>query len=371
MARYKRRPTNLDLLPGLFDDTADVDSSQMQNVASVERPKVKPERKPRQQPVPEGPRFINAPSPYDSLRPDNQQAPQPRADDDNLAHLATLPAIKTMKFISFGSGSSGNCSYLGSEHGGILIDAGVDPSYVVTTLRNNGIDMRDVGGIILTHDHGDHVRYAYSLLRANRHLRLYCTPKTLNGILRRHNISRRIKDYHQPIFKEFPFHLGPFSITPFEVSHDGTDNVGFFIEGSNQTMAIATDMGYVTPRADFYLRQANHMMIEANYDMKMLLNGTYPEYLKARIMGRSGHMDNVATARYLAEIYNPALRSIFLCHLSHDNNNPEIALQTITSALTEAGVNVTPLTGAHLDDDSTVQLSALPRFEATAAIILR
>ncbi|MDE5968652.1 MAG: MBL fold metallo-hydrolase, partial [Muribaculaceae bacterium] len=228
-----------------------------------------------------------------------------------------------------------------------------------------------VGGIILTHDHGDHVRYAYSLLRANRHLRLYCTPKTLNGILRRHSISRRIKDYHQPIFKEFPFHLGPFSITPFEVSHDGTDNVGFFIEGSNQTMAIATDMGYVTPRADFYLRQANHMMIEANYDMKMLLNGTYPEYLKARIMGRSGHMDNVATAQYLAEIYNPALRSIFLCHLSHDNNTPEIALQTITSALTEAGVNVTPLTGAHLADDSTVQLSALPRFEATAAIILR
>lgn len=290
---------------------------------------------------------------------------------DSIEPLTSTRPVATLRFISFGSGSSGNCSYLGNDRFGILIDAGIDPTKVYQELERNCIDIRTIGGIILTHDHGDHVRYAYTLVRRNRHLRIYCTPATLNGMLRRHNISRRIRDYHQPIFKEFPFHLSDFVITPFDVSHDGTDNVGFFISAGEHKFVVATDMGTVTERADYYIRQANHLMIESNYDLTMLLNGRYPEYLKARIMAEKGHMDNAATAAYLKNIYTPSLRNIFLCHLSHDNNTPETALSAVCSAL--RGIGIEPGDGSEsiASRNAPVQVSALPRFDSTGVIVLR
>lgn len=290
---------------------------------------------------------------------------------DNLAPMLSTSATNTLRYISFGSGSSGNCSYLGNDRFGILIDAGIDPSKIYSEFDRNGIDIRSIGGIILTHDHGDHVRYAYAMVRRQRHIRIYCTPATLNGMLRRHNISRRIKDYHQPIFKEFPFHLSDFVITPFEVSHDGSDNVGFFISCGDHKFVVATDMGVITPRADHYIRQANHLMIEANYDLNMLLNGRYPEYLKARIMAEKGHMNNETTASYLKEIYTPALRNVFLCHLSHDNNMPQIALDAVGNALRSRGITVGDGSGSIASRDADIQVSALPRFDSTGIIVLR
>lgn len=272
------------------------------------------------------------------------------------------PSLKPLVFISFGSGSSGNCAYLGDEHGGFLIDAGVDAEKVTDTLRRHGIPMSAVAGIVLTHDHSDHVRFAYPLLRHNRHMALYCTPRALNGLLRRHNVSRRIKDYHRPIYKEFEFQLGSFLITPFEVSHDGTDNAGFFITHSEgrHAFAVATDLGCITPRVDHYMRRACYIMLEANYDLDMLMTGRYPEYLKRRIADVRGHLDNADTARFLADILTPALRNVFLCHLSLDNNTPEKALEAVGGALGIAGDG----------SGEGLSLAALPRFEASPLYLL-
>ncbi len=285
--------------------------------------------------------------------------------------LLTPKPISRLKFISFGSGSSGNCAYLGNERYGILIDAGVEPDRIYDKLLHNGVTMDMIGGIILTHDHGDHIRYAYNIVRKHRHMRIYCTPRTLNGILRRHNVSRRIKDFHQPIFKEFTFNLSDFSITPFETSHDGSDNVGFMIEFEDQKFVVATDMGTITERADFYIRQANHLMIEANYDLQMLINGPYREYLKARILSPTGHMDNQATAQYLGRIYSSALRNVFLCHLSQDNNLPEIALEAVVSAFRNLGLKVGDASGSVSSRDANIQVLALPRFDSTATLVLK
>lgn len=285
--------------------------------------------------------------------------------------LPTPKPASRLKFISFGSGSSGNCAYLGNERFGILIDAGVEPERIYDKLLHNGVTMDSIGGIILTHDHGDHIRYAYNIVRKYRHIRIYCTPRTLNGILRRHNVSRRIKDFHQPIFKEFAFNLSDFSITPFETSHDGSDNVGFMIEFEGQKFVVATDMGTITERADFYIRQANHLMIETNYDLQMLINGPYREYLKARILSPVGHMDNQATAQYLGRIYTPALRNVFLCHLSHDNNLPEIALDAVVSAFRNLGLKVGDASGSVTSRDADIQVLALPRFDSTATLVLQ
>ncbi len=301
------------------------------------------------------------------------KSPKCDFDTDRSHIIAPLGEIKTPEqvyLISFGSGSSGNCTYIGTRSNGILIDAGVDDKHVGSELLRNGIDIDAVKGILLTHDHGDHIRYAYSFLRNRKKWGLYCTPKVLNGILRRHNISRRIKDYHHPIYKEFPFELGGFTITAFDVSHDGTDNAGFFIQKDSFHFALATDLGSIGPRVDYYMKQASHIMIETNYDLDMLQRGRYPEYLKSRIIADNGHLDNKVTASYLSHIFNPGLRHIFLCHLSKDNNTPEIALASVTSALNAIGVTVGDCSNSPESLLAGVQVMALPRFESTGLITL-
>ena len=288
-----------------------------------------------------------------------------------LAPLADerLERPERLRFVSFGSGSVGNCAYLGTPSAGLLLDAGVDNNKVEAAFADNGINPDTIAGILLTHDHSDHVRYAYALLRRHRAWKLFATPKAMNGLLRRHSISRRIADYHHPIYKEFPFECGPFRITAFETSHDGTDNAGYFIEAMGTTFVLATDTGTITSRADHYIRQAHHLMIEADYDADMLRRGPYTERLKARIASTIGHLCNDDTARYLASVAaGGLLRNVFLCHLSHINNTPATALSTVRTALEQAGIE---LAAPHAPSDAPgLRLSALPREEQSPLSIL-
>lgn len=310
----------------------------------------------------------DAPGPNDAPPVIDDGGEEPSLDE--MAYTSDGSREEPVFFMSFGSGSSGNCSYVGDRRNGFLIDAGVDGQKVKDALAIHGISMEKVRGVVITHDHGDHVRFLYSLLKSNRHMLVYCTPKVLNGILRRHSISRRIKDYHRAIYKEFEFKIGNFVITPFDVVHDGTDNCGFFILHGATGMAVATDMGCVSPRAEHYLSKAQFMVLESNYDLEMLLNGHYPDYLKARIKADSGHLDNRDAADFLARIYSSRLRYVFLCHLSHDNNSPEVALATHREVLqaVHPGLRIGNGRNENLTD---LQLIALPRFDATPLYVLR
>lgn len=291
--------------------------------------------------------------------------------DDAFDAVKPAPSVSAFRFMSFGSGSSGNCSYVGTEKGGIIVDAGVDYEKVFERLAANGVSPDMVKGVCLTHDHSDHIRYAYGIARRYKHIRIYCTNRVLNGILKRHNVSRRIKDYHQPVFKEIPFKLGELTITAFEVPHDGYDNAGFFVEYGDCRFAIATDLGMVSDRARHYMSQADFLMIEANYDLEMLENGVYPEYLKNRIKTANGHLDNADTAQFVSEIYEPKLKNIFLCHLSNDNNTPEKAVAAVKGALEARGVTVGTALGTVEDRQKDVQLMALPRYECSPWFVLR
>lgn len=342
-SRKRRSLRQLEELPGLFDGL-EIDMT-------------------RQMGVPEEPQGRDDSEPAEAKTPDNIEL-KPEA----------LKRPEAIRFISFGSGSSGNCAYLGSKEGGILIDAGVDSKVVMEQLAENGISMRSIAGIVLTHDHSDHVRYAYQMLRANRHMLLYCTPRTINGLLRRHSISRRIKDYHKAIYKEFEFEAAGFVITAFETSHDGSDNAGFSFKRGNQTFVVGTDMGMITERADHYMRQADYLMLESNYDLDMLVHGHYPEYLKARIIGAKGHLDNVMAAKFavdVAQAEGSTLSHLFLCHLSEDNNTPEKALECMRSALTAAGISVGDAAASPMAQEARIRLAALPRFVSSPLFILR
>ncbi|MCM1517352.1 MAG: MBL fold metallo-hydrolase [Pseudoflavonifractor sp.] len=300
------------------------------------------------------------------------RAPGREVDDDAIDAPVTLDVDgNRIYFMSFGSGSSGNCYYIGNDEEGFLIDAGVETVRVLEALHDNGIPQERLRGLLLTHDHRDHTQYAYNIVRKHGHIPLYCTPRVLGGLLRRHNISRRIKDYHTPIYKEIPFKIGRFTVTAFEVMHDGTDNAGFFIEHGPRTMAVATDLGCISDRAGHYLRQADFMVIEANYDSEMLIHGPYPEHLKARINALNGHLDNAVTARFVAGTWTERLRYIFLCHLSHENNTPEKARETVETALVRARISVGTGCDTPADRESAVQLVVLPRHDATRLYHLR
>ena len=304
---------------------------------------------------------------------ERREATSPSTIDTRTIALrqSMAQAPSPLFYISFGSGSSGNCCYLGTRNAGILIDAGVQTETVVDTLKENGIKMENILGICLTHDHGDHVKYAYNIVRKHKHMKVYCTNRVVNGMLRKHNISKRIKDYHSPIFKEIPFKLGDFEITAFDVPHDGDDNMGFFVRHGDKNFVVATDLGAISERARHYISQAHYLMIEANYDKEMLIKGTYPDYLKRRIQTDRGHMDNVETAAFLSEIYTPQLKYIFLCHLSNDNNTPEIALNTISKALKDRGLTIGTAQETIEDRKADVQLMALPRLEPTRWFVFK
>jgi phosphoribosyl 1,2-cyclic phosphodiesterase len=119
------------------------------------------------------------------------------------------------------------------------------------------------------------------------------------------------------------------------------------------------------------MRQAQYIMIESNYDKEMLLTGKYPEYLKARILADKGHLDNEVTARYIAEIYTPKLTHVFLCHLSNDNNTPNIALATVTKPLFERGLKIGDATESATSNDADIQITPLPRLDSSILYILR
>jgi len=312
---------------------------------------------------------------------------------DQGLHEATIPfprnigVGKGLCFISFGSGSSGNCAYLGTPRGGVLIDAGIrepvkyhrkkknpDRQDVLTldqaldVLERNGISRDMVKGVLLTHAHQDHMRCLYPAINAC-HCSVFCTMGVMSQMLQRCRISSRIQDHHVPIFKEIPFRVMDMEITAFETLHD-VKSVGFSIEYEGERFVVATDMGVITERAAHYMSRANYLMLECNYDHEMLVNGHYPQMLKDRVMGEKGHLDNAVAAQFVAEHYHEGLQYVFLCHLSKDNNTEEIALTTMRQALEARGLSVGDGSNAASQNTRDIQICALPRYTSSGFYIL-
>lgn len=258
------------------------------------------------------------------------------------------------KFFSLGSGSSGNCYYLGNTDHGILIDAGVGIRRITKTLREFGVSMDKIRGVLITHDHADHIKTA-GCLGTKHNLPIYATQGVHYGIARSKYTHTELNGSRRIIKQEETFNIGSFDITPFEVLHDSIENVGYHIQFEDQHFVLATDIGQITPKIREYVQKANHLVIEANYDDYMLANGHYPTHLKQRICNGMGHLSNHLSAQFLKSIYSDNLKNIWLCHLSQDNNRPDIAYKTVAEALVEAGAKV----------GETVSLDTLSRYKAS------
>ena len=244
-----------------------------------------------------------------------------------------------LKFLSFGSGSSGNCYFVGTEKYGILIDAGVGIRTIRKVLKEHDIDFSQIQAVFITHDHADHIK-TVGCLGEKYGIPIYATEAIHQGIEKSRYVEEPLYTSRRYIQKEEPVKIQEFSLTAFDVPHDGTDNVGYYIEFGEQRMTIATDVGHITENVAKYLRLSNHLVIEANYDEEMLRHGNYPQHLKKRIFSPTGHLSNRETAEFLSQNFDLHVKNIWLCHLSKDNNHPELAYKTVEMAMAKYGIRI-------------------------------
>ena len=246
-------------------------------------------------------------------------------------------AEKDFIFRCFASGSSGNCYYLGTLERGILIDAGISARLIQKHLRSMGLDFENIMGVLVTHDHADHIR-AVGTLGERVHLPIYATPLIHEGIDRNYGVREKLKTSRRYFEKEQEWTLFDLTINTFTINHHSTECVGYVIDYNDQRFMIATDCGEPNEQMEAYIRTANHLVIEANHDEHMLLNGPYPTYLKERILSPRGHQSNVTCGELIARNYHEGLRNIWLCHLSLENNDPQVAYNTVADRLRDAGI---------------------------------
>ena len=243
-----------------------------------------------------------------------------------------------LKFISFGSGSSGNCYYLYTETDGLLIDAGIGVRTLKKHFKNYGLQITNVHHLLITHDHADHIKSVGSISN-DYSVSVYTTHAVHNGIENNYCVRKKINNgCVKVIEKDKTFQLGDFKITPFEVPHDSSDNVGYKIEHDGVIFVLMTDIGHITDDMHKYIGEANYLVIEANHDEEMLSNGPYPAHLKVRILGPNGHLSNSECGNALAEYATPELKHVWLCHLSEENNHPVLAQKTIETTLRAHGI---------------------------------
>lgn len=238
-----------------------------------------------------------------------------------------------LNFISFGSGSSGNCYYFYNDTDTLMVDAGTGVRLLKRNFSVYGLSLSRVSNILITHDHADHVKSVGSISHSLG-IPVWATAKTHEGIQHNYSAHRKVaSELRRTIEPGQTYSVGAFGVTPYPVPHDSMDCVAFRIEYQGMTLCVLTDVGHVTDELKPLVGAADHLIIEANHDSEMLMAGPYPEYLKARIAGGAGHLSNHHCADLLREQAGDRLRNVWLCHLSEENNHPELARKTVEAAL--------------------------------------
>lgn len=234
----------------------------------------------------------------------------------------------TVKLCVLASGSSGNCTFIGTEKTRILIDAGLSAKKTAERLAEIGERIEEISAICVSHEHGDHIA-GIRVLQKNHNIPVYANAGTLGCI--GGGVTGAC------FTTGSPFSIGDFSIHPFPVPHDASDPVGFIFSAGGRSVGIATDIGMVTNALRERLRRCHAVVIEANHDEELLDAADRPRSLKQRISGRHGHLSNRAAAALMAEIAGEGLQHLFLAHLSADCNSPQHARKTFETLLAEAG----------------------------------
>jgi len=237
----------------------------------------------------------------------------------------------TLSFCSFSSGSSGNCYLVKSQNTALLIDAGISTKRVHEGLERSETPIELLSGLLITHEHSDHIKSIKTLWKKNR-MDVYANANTWNAM--KIDISEENK---KSFASGESFRIGDIDVKAFNVHHDATDPVGFSFYAEDKQISIVTDTGHISEEILAEIAEADLLILEANHDVNMLKIGRYPWFLKQRVLGEEGHLSNEAAGEAIVKILaiNGKVRSVLLAHLSKENNFPLMAYQTVKNILEE------------------------------------
>ena len=232
------------------------------------------------------------------------------------------------RFCPLASGSKGNALYLEGDETKILIDAGISFKALQTKLGEINVDVGEIDAILVTHEHGDHIRGLEKTAQA-LNVPIFSNSDTAKATL------EMMKS--RPRFKIFAtgetFEFGELEIHPFSIQHDTLDPVGFTIRIGEVKLGICADLGFATTLVRASLLKCDYLYLEANHEPSMVYACNRPMLYKQRVLGRQGHLSNDEAAALLAEIDHPSLKYVYLAHLSSECNNPELALEKVKKKL--------------------------------------
>ena len=230
-----------------------------------------------------------------------------------------------VRVVSLASGSSGNALLIDAGHTRLLLDAGISARRIGRSLADHGVALGSLDGVLLTHEHSDHITGVDTLGRRYG-LTFYLTA----GTARAFPLVKRLS--HRLIPRAATFSVGGATVTSVPVSHDATETCGYVVEVNGATIAVFTDLGCGEAHLHEPLRRADLIVLEANHDLDQLWNGHYPWFLKNRVASPTGHLCNLDCGQLLAEsIADRRERTVWLAHLSQDNNHPMLALTTVSA----------------------------------------
>lgn len=238
-----------------------------------------------------------------------------------------------MKLLSIASGSSGNCIVVCSDNTAVLIDTGISKKRIEEGLNRNNMTLSDISGILITHEHSDHIGGLGVVSRKCR-VPIYSTKGTIEAIKKMSFLGKIDGKLFNQIEPDKVFSVGDLLVEPFQISHDAADPVAYRITGGNTSVAVATDMGTYNDYIVSHLKGVNGILLEANHDVRMLQTGSYPYYLKQRILGDRGHLSNESSGRLLNRILHDGLKQVFLGHLSKENNYEQLAYEAVRMEIT-------------------------------------
>ena len=237
-----------------------------------------------------------------------------------------------MRLMTIASGSSGNAGYLGSESTHLLIDAGISRRRIVQGLEVTGLKPGELSGVLLTHEHADHVCGLKVLLKKDA-IPLYATAGTLEVIKKKGLLDEYPAERIHVIRGGEAFSLGDLTVLPLSIDHDAAEPVGYRVTNGSKSAAFLTDLGHATEELEKALQGLDTLLLESNHDVRMLEAGPYPYPLKRRILGDCGHLSNESAGRLLATLCHGGLQQVLLGHLSKENNLPELAYETVRCEL--------------------------------------
>ncbi len=233
------------------------------------------------------------------------------------------------------SGSRGNATFVSSGSTSILIDAGLSGIEIERRLKSKGLSPKDLDAILVSHEHTDHIQ-GVGVLSRRFNLPVYINSKTQGAAFPQIGKVHDVKNFACGS----TFLINDLAIHPFSISHDAEDPVGFTLNQNGTTIGIATDLGIVTAMVKEHLKGCGLLILEANHDEDMLINGPYPWSVKQRVKSRTGHLSNAASKQLLNEIQHDRLKHVILAHLSETNNTPQKAVDEVGKALNRNNVQL-------------------------------